>query len=351
MRKLFILFAAVAFAFAFTTPAAAEVNFSGYVGFQTYMVNVDSDEPGYKDSDDLDWTLDRVCSRLTINFKEGPVSAVYEIRPLTASYVRHWFASWNFGAGTFGIGQFWTPEFSCISSSVYGCGALDVLDPACSVRIPFAQLQFGNLKIAAGEPATGVATGLPVAYTDTETSLPKLMASYNLNVAMVGLKFFGGYNTVDARDPLTDQTQGVDSYVYGLTAAAGFGPLTVKGQVWGGQNVTEYGSGAPGFAASWDGTKIVDADYMAYGFDVAYKVSDMLTVTAGYMTGESELDAPGTWEDEASTYHVNATIALAKGVTITPEYMVRDLEDVIENGVKSEELKTTVMGVYWKIAF
>ncbi|HUT69106.1 MAG TPA: hypothetical protein VMW89_00395 [Desulfatiglandales bacterium] len=351
MRKLFILFAAVAFVFAFTAPAKADVNFSGYVAFHTYMVDVANVAPA-KDSSDLDWTMDRTCSRLTINFKEGPVSAVYEIRPNVGSYVRHWFASWNFGAGTLGIGQFWTPEFSCISSAMYGCGALDVLDPACSVRIPFVQLQFGSLKIAAGEPSVVMPTGIVAAgYNDTETSLPKLMVSYDLNVAMVGLKLFGGYNSVDARNSTTDQTQGIDSYVVGLTASMGFGPLSVKAQVWQGSNPVEYGAGAPGFAAAWNGTAVVDASCLWYGLDLAYKVSDMITVTAGYMTGQSESDAPGTNEDPATTYHVNATITLAKGVTITPEYMVYDQDDVTNAGVKTEEASQSVMGVYWKIAF
>ncbi|UCE34891.1 MAG: hypothetical protein JSV40_02970 [Deltaproteobacteria bacterium] len=81
MRKLFILLAAVAFAFAFTTPAAAEVNFSGFVAFETYMTNVDSDAPGYKDTDDLLWDMDNVCTRVTASFKEGPISGLVELRP------------------------------------------------------------------------------------------------------------------------------------------------------------------------------------------------------------------------------------------------------------------------------
>jgi len=350
MRKLFILFAAVAFAFAFTTPAAAEVNFSGFVAFETYMQSVDN-VGTTPDADDLIWTLDRGCSRLTASFKEGPVSGLVEIRPVVGgNWVRHWFASWNFGAGTFSIGQFWTPEFSCIGSVKRGCGVAGPLDPACSVRIPFAQLQFGGLKIAAGEPNApgGVVGGL---YTDTETSLPKLMASYNLNVGMVGLKLFGGYNTYAERDPATDQSQDIDSILYGLTASAGFGPLTVKGMVYGGDNLVEYGVGAPGFSAFWNGTAVLDESAMYYGIDLAYKVSDMLTVTAGYMTGESESDRPGTWEDETSQYHVNATITLAKGVTITPEYAVVDNDDIIQAGVTTEQTKTSWMGVYWQINF
>jgi len=349
MRKLFILLAAVAFAFAFTTPAKAEVNFSGFVAFETYMQSVDN-VGTTPDADDLIWTLDRTCSRLSVNFAEGPVAGYVEIRPNVGSYVRHWWASWNFGAGTFGIGQTWTPEFSCIGSVKRGCGVAGPLDPACSARIPFVQVQFGGLKIAAGEPSApgGVVGGT---YTDTETSLPKLMASYNLNVGMVGLKFFGGYNTYSERDPATDQSQDIDSYVVGLTASAGFGPLTVKGMVYTGENTVEYGVGAPGFDAAWNGTAIVDASGTWYGIDVAYAVSDMLKVAAGYQTGEGESDLPGTYEDPTSTYFVNATFTLAKGVTITPEYAVVDDDEITEAGVKCEEGKTSWIGVYWQINF
>ena len=159
MRKLFILFAAVAFAFAFTTPAKAEVNFSGFVAFETYMESVDNVAPTL-DEDDLIWTMDRACTRVTASFKEGPISGLVEIRPLDASQTRHWFASWNFGAGTLGIGQTWTPEFSCIGSNKRGCGGSSPLDPSCSIRIPLVQLQFGGLKIAAGEPKSLIPSDL-----------------------------------------------------------------------------------------------------------------------------------------------------------------------------------------------
>jgi hypothetical protein len=357
MRKLFILLAAVAFAFAFTTPAAAEVNFSGMVSFETYMASCENDTPGSIDEDDLIWALSTSGTRLTANFKEGPVSGLVEIRANNGSYYRHWFASWNFGAGTFGIGQTWTPEFSCIGSVMRGDGVAGPLDPACSVRIPFVQLRFGGLNIGLGAPSTTVAAGLVGAgYDDTETSLPKLMASYSLNVAMVGLKVFGGYNTVAARNSTNDQSQDVDSYVYGVTASAGFGPLTVKGMYWGGQNTVEYGAAPPDqtgqfFDANWTGTTIQDTDMMAYGVDVSYKVSDMISVAAGYQAGEQELDAPGKNEDETVTYFLQASISLAKGVTLWPEYAVVDRKDVYQAGVKTEQDTETWIGVYWRIAF
>ena len=354
MRKLFILLAAVAFAFAFTTPAKADVNFSGMVSFETYMQSISNDTPGTTDNDDLLWAMSTSGSRLTANFKEGDISALYEIRFNLTSYVRHWFASWNFGAGVLGIGQTWTPEFSCIGSVMRGDGAADPLDPACSARIPFISVKFGGLMIAAGEVHTADVYGAP--YTDYEITLPKLMASYNLNVAMVGLKFFGGINNYGQRDPVTDVSKDVDCYVWGITASAGFGPLTVKGMYWGGQNTVEYGAAPPDqtgqfFNATYVAPTLYDTDMNAYGIDVAYKVSDMIGVAAGYMAATQELDAPGTWEDKTATYFVQASISLAKGVTLWPEYAVIDRKDVNLNGTKVEQDTSTWIGVYWRIAF
>jgi len=352
MRKLFILFAAVAFAFAFTAPAKAEVAISGYIAFQTYMEDIDN--PGAAlDTNDLNWTNDAVCSRLTLAFKDGPFGGLVEVRPLNGSYFRHWWGTWNFGAGTFGIGQFWTPDFNPISTDKYGCGAMSPLGAGGSVRLPMAQLQFGNFKVAAGQPATG---GPAIAgYTDTETSIPKLMASYNLNVAMLGLTVFGGMNTVDLRNPANDASISVDSYMAGLNVAVGFGPLTAKGQVWMAENPLEYGTGSAGdgyLPATATGTTINDADFMGYGISLVYKVNDAWTVTASYAAGEAErTDAAVKTEWESSQYNLNATWRAAKNVYITPEYVVLDRGDITTGGVKAEQTADTRYGVYWRIKF
>jgi hypothetical protein len=353
MRKLFILFAAVAFAFAFTAPAKAEVAISGYIAFQTYMEDIDEVAPT-RDTSDLIWDNDNVCSRLTFAFKEGPFGGLVEMRPLTANMVRHWWGTWNFGAGTFGIGQTWTPDFNPIGYDKYGCGAMSGLGAGGSVRLPMAQLQFGSFKVGFGKPSTAMPANLPAGYTDTETSLPKIMASYNLNIAMVGLTLFGGMNSVDARDPATDATIGVDSYMAGLNVALGFGPLTVKGQVWTAENPLEYGTGGDGYLPANAGgtTTINDADYMAYGISLAYKVSDAWTVTAGYMLANAErTDGTVKTEDDTSQYHVNATWRAAKNVYISPEYIVFDRDDIKVGTSTTEECKDTRYGVYWRITF
>ena len=42
MRRILVLLAAVTAAIAFAAPAGADVNLSGFVAFQTYMVDVDN---------------------------------------------------------------------------------------------------------------------------------------------------------------------------------------------------------------------------------------------------------------------------------------------------------------------
>jgi len=355
MRKLFILFAAVAFVFAFTAPAKADVAISGYIAFQTYMEDIDEVDPT-KDTSDLNWDKDNICSRLTLSFKDGPFGGLVELRSFTANMVRHWWGTWNFGAGTLGIGQFWTPDFNPIGSDKYGCGAMSGLGAGGSVRQPQIQLQFGNFKISGATPSTGVPTGLPAGYTDTETGMPKLMASYNLNVAMVGLKFFGGYNSVDARAPATDATISVDSYMLGVNATLGFGPLTIKAQVWTAENPTEYGTGggpADGYlAATATGTTINDVGYMAYGINLAYKVNDAWTVTGGYTTAESDrTDGAVETTDPTSQFHVNATWRVAKNVYISPEYIVFDRDDIEVGTTTTKQTKDSRFGVYWRIKF
>lgn len=347
MRKLFVILAAITFCVAFTVPAAAEFNLSGYAAMNTFWLDVDPG--GGADSDkDLDWTLDNVCSRFTASFKDGPVSGLVQIRPLNGSYFRHWWGEWNFGAGSLGVGQTWTPDFQGLSSSAYACGFIgNVGDSGGTCRAPMVQLKVAGLKLALSTPNTSNVTGA----VDTDTSMPKIIASYGLNLGPANINLFGGYNSYEEIDA-TDTSYDVTSTLYGIKGSVGVGAISIGAMVWQATNPQEYGGMSLwGPTAGFSGTDVQDVDTLAYGVDIGFKVSDALSFNAGYLASESELDAPGDWKDPNVGYHVQAVITLAKNVTLIPEYGVADMDEVTQNGVTTEEACTTWYGAWWKIAF
>jgi len=90
---------------------------------------------------------------------------------------------------------------------------------------------------------------------------------------------------------------------------------------------------------------------MGYQLIVGFKASDMITIEGGFGSVESEYDVPGTYEDEATAYYVQATINLAKGCFIVPEIGKLDHKDQTVAGVKTEEGDTSYFGAKWQINF
>jgi len=77
----------------------------------------------------------------------------------------------------------------------------------------------------------------------------------------------------------------------------------------------------------------------------------MITIEGGFGSVETELDMPGTYEDEATAYYVNATINLAKGCFIVPEIGLLDHKDKTVADVKTKEGDTSYFGAKWQINF
>jgi len=367
MRKLLVLLSAVAFVVAFTVPAmSADWSFYGSSRMETFMYDVTPAGANPTSDDDLAWNL-QGNSRIGADVKAGAVSGRFEYG--STPNLRLLYGAWNFGGGTLSLGQMYTPLFSIYSNQV-GAGDNDLVTYGAiyAGRKPAIQLAMGPLKIALVQPnavnidpavaagysiATGTIVAVPASgtFTDTDTSMPKLEVSYGFKAGPVSLKPMLGYQSYDVVKA-NDAGESVDSYILGISYNAGFGALYVKGDVYMGQNVANYGflQDADG-SADWDGTKVVDNDSMGFNLIVGFKASDMITVEAGYGSVSSELDLPGTYEDEANSYYVNATINLAKGCFIVPEIGKLDHADQIENGVKTEQGDTTYFGAKWQINF
>jgi hypothetical protein len=350
MRKLLIVLVAAAFVVGFTVPAiAADWGFYGSSRMTTFMFS-DSKEltgTGY-DDDDLTWAL-QPNSRIGAKVKAGDVGGHFEYG--TGINLRILYGTWNFGAGSLLVGQTYTPVNLFYSAQVcpyLGAGDDNML-PYGGVydgRRAMLQLSMAGLKVALIQPSTA---NIIAANTDTDTTIPKIEASYSIKLGPAALSLVGGYNSYDETNTATDKDESVDSYIIGLGFNVGLGAAYVKGDVYTGQNLGPYGLWQAGADdPTWDGTAVKDCDTMGYLLVAGFKVSDMFSLEAGYGHNEHELDVTGSKDDETNAYYVQATINLAKGVSIVPEIGKIDFK---KNAADADEGDTTYYGAKWQINF
>jgi len=375
MRKLLVLLSAVAFVVAFTVPAmAADWGFYGSSRMTTFVDDVTPAGENPTSDDDLTWAL-QGNSRIGASVKAGAIGGKFEYG--TGINLRQLFGTWNFGGGTLLLGQTYTPVFGLYSNQVWASdNDLVAYGGIYSGRLPMIQLAVGGLKIALVKPnvssiapytAASTSTGwdcdlgecatveTPASgkFTDTDTTQPKLEVSYSVKAGPVSLKPMFGYNSYDVVDG-NDNGYGIDSYVLGLGFSSGFGPAFVKASVYMGQNLGQYGFYEdPANDATYDADtdSIKDSESMGFQLIVGFKASDMITIEGGFGSVETELDMPGTYEDEATAYYVNATINLAKGCFIVPEIGLLDHKDKTVADHKSKEGDTSYFGAKWQINF
>jgi len=349
MKKLLVLLSAVAFVVAFTVPAmSADWGFYGSARMTTFMnsVSEEASATGF-DDDDLTWDL-QGNSRIGAKVKAGDIGGGFEYGTGGGNAnIRKLYGTWKFGAGTLLVGQTYVPVNLFYSNQVWG-GDTDMLrfGGVYDGRRPMIQLSTGGFKIALVEPNTKALPGY--ASVDTDTTLPKIEASYGFKAGPVGLTAVGLYNTYDVVNA-ADKEEGVDSYLLGLGFNIGLAPAYIKGDVWFGQNLGNTTMWETGTAnAAWVNGDVEDNDNMGYLLVVGFKVSDTLTFEAGYGYAEHDRD-DFTTEDDVSAYYAQATINLAKGAFIVPEVGVVDYGDDPTTG--ADQGDNTYFGAKWQINF
>jgi hypothetical protein len=374
MKKLIVFLIAFAMVFGFTVTAAmADAELYGSIRFRTYWADQDKEYAGGTfDNEDLEWRIGHL-SRWGVKFKSGDVTGRVELDAragLTAAKggtegvtngtgssglgdvrLRHLYGEWSFGAGKLLIGQTFNPCTVYLSGLGYYSGGMQKFGGMGLryFRTSMIQLTFGNLKLAFMTPDTSQG-GLSTYNVSVDTTLPRMEARYTLKVEPVTLDFMGGWQTYDIKNN-ADQDKDITSYIVGLAAQAKFGPGYVKAIVDYRQNGGNYGMWTVvNENATWKNGDVSDADCLGYGGVIGYKVSDMVTLEAGYMKADAENDDNS--EDEAQTYGVLAKITLAPGVVMQPEIVIDDQEDVKNTaGVKTEEGDAAIFGVFWVINF
>ncbi|MBA3009426.1 MAG: porin [Proteobacteria bacterium] len=345
MKKLMVMVAALAM---ITSSAyAADWNFYGSARISTFYVNTDTISTT-TEKDNYEQALQgnarigakvKVSDELTGRFEYGAAGGNANIRLL--------YGEWNFGAGSFLVGQDYAPLNWFYSDQVFD-GDADLLPygGVYSGRVGQLKLTFGGFQVAlvpAGVSTTGVAA------TSTEVKIPGIEAAYVLNLDNFALKFGGGYQTYEAQ--VGARTFDIDSYVVALGAQANFGAFYAGGNVYTGQNAGNLISIDVDGGRTWnDGvavlsaTQVVDNEVWGAMIAAGYKVNDMFNIEAGYGYVKTELDNAANTENQVDSYYLNTTVTLAPGVFFVPEIGRID-------GDEANDFEVTYYGVKWQINF
>jgi len=273
-------------------------------------------------------------------------------------------APWDFGAGKLLIGQTWPLYELQVSGLNYYSGGLQKFGGwgYAVNRTSQIRLTFGDFKVAFLSPDTSktVPSGTnTIAYSEVNTTFPKVELGYDLKMDAFTLNFVGGWQTYEVEDynqaanTGSKATEDVTSYVLGVKGKANFGPAyaglalsyRVNGNNYGAWTVSAHES------PIFQGNDLKDAT--AFGLEAAlgYKINDMFTLEGSYAMLNSEVDTTLDNEDDVQVWGVLAKITMAPGVYIIPEFIFQDNKDVKNNGVTTEQGDATIFGVFWMINF
>lgn len=335
MKKLMVLVAALALVAASAmTAAAADWNFYGSARVATFYVDSDlADTTNYAQNLQGNSRIGanvKVSDELTGRFEYG-----------TGVNTRILWGEWNFGAGSLGVGQHYTPLNWFYSNQVFGTdNDLLAQGGVYSGRESMIRLKFGDFQIAALAPDTSAIAGL----AGTETDFPGIEAKYSLKMDAFSFELAGGYQTYEIGG------FDVDSWVVALGGKVNLGAAYVNANVVTGQNAGNMIAVSVDGDNGWDdgyavydavNNKLEDNDYMGFLVAAGFKASDMLAFEAGYGWAQTEL---GNVDDEVAAYYIQSTITLAPGVFIVPEIGQHD-------GEEAGDETTTYYGAKWQINF
>ena len=342
MKKLLVLFAAIALVGAFALPAAAgDWSFYGSSRMSTFMTDFDDKAVAPDGDADVGWAM-QGNSRIGANVKGGNITGRFEYG--TGVNMRLLYGSWDYGGGSLLLGQTYSPVNVFISNQVYG-GDSDMLDVGgiYGGRQQMIRLSIADLKVALINPASNdLGTG-----GDVDTTLPKVELSWGKSIGPGSVTVVLGYNAFDVEAGATDYS--VTSTVLGVAGTANFGAAYVNANVYTGTNTGDYGLWQQGAAgATVVGTDVEDCSTMGFLVVAGFKASETMNLELGVGTVEHETDITGAVADDTMAYYVQATIALADGFFIVPEIGGYDYGD---NSAGVEEGGMTYFGAKWQMNF
>ncbi|MEN8245153.1 MAG: hypothetical protein ABFS43_09650 [Thermodesulfobacteriota bacterium] len=339
MKKLFVIFAAIAMVGAFAaTTMAADWSFYGSSRMATFYDMVGEEQTTTGDSETTMTWAQQGNSRIGARVKASDtISGRFEYGFGGDKGIsdRLLYGTWAFSdSGSLLLGQAYTPVSLWVGSQAYASDAgLIGWGASYGSRKDQIRLNIAGFQLALIEnPGAG----------GYDTLIPKLEARYDLGLGDHNIAFAGGYNSQE--DNALDES--VDSIFYGIGYTGAFGPVWLNAAFHGGTNLTNagwYGSGANAATAGGD-----DTTTMAVAFAVGMAASETMQFQAGagYIADENEDIGPET--DEAMSAYLQMTYVFAPGFFVIPEVgIVDNMEDMNEN----DQGSTTYVGAKWQINF
>ena len=377
MKKLFVLFAALALVVSAVPAMAAQWDFYGSARMGMWVETGDAQpflnqhwngQPGQGDTE-LTYYL-QGNSRIGAKVKHGTVSGYFEYG--TGVNVRKLYATWkpeNAGWSLL-VGQTYTPVNLFYSGQVYASdeGLLST-GGIYDGRHGMIQFQWEGLKLALVELKTATSAGMvyPGATPDADgvpgdvdVWLPKLEASYHFGADQWFFDVVGGFTTYQVEDPLGGErwnnveysSQDIRSFIVGAGGGVNFGPAYVKAHGYYGQNTGSFGmydnsnklfgkpilnptgqNGAFPTYASTASNYVVKVNFQngvptSYDYEdtttwgllgvVGFKLNDMVAMELGasYLNHSNDLFVD---DGKVLSAYFQAPLTLAKGVYIIPE--------------------------------
>lgn len=357
MKKIIVFTAAFAMLLG-GTALAADWNFYGSSRVSMFSETHDKDVASNPLTNGSDFTTTAFAqqsnSRIGANVAAGDVKGRFEYG--TGVNVRLLYGEWNFGGGSFLVGQTYTPAHFSISTQVYGVDNNFSGTGATFSRLPALQLKFGGFKVALVKQNTTPVYG---AYTATRIILPRLEASYGTNLGPVYLEAAGAYSSYEAVNPANDQGKDVNAFEGHVWAKYTAGPFMIGGSGQYGVNVGNLGMLNPGAfgvsTAQMVGTEIKDTTTMTFQIVGAFTISDMIGIEAGYGYAVNSYDdgvkiagGASAKDDTSMSYYLQVPLTLADGVFIFPEVGVMDYDKDMND---AKEGKVTYFGAKFQINF
>jgi len=389
MKKFFILIVAAALLVPFAGPATTAVaadkniNIMGMISYNMGWAEQSKERnPGWgilTDDTDIYWTPYAPLANIHFLVNVGDITASYAYFNPSGPFVNEgmsWYnIGWNFGAGTLTIGYMVSPTMNPVANLARA--SRNGFGDAFLEHNEQINLKIGGLSVSLVEPEPTVndpaglgaifhPLGLAVPVTfpataDVDMTMPKLAASYTFGFGPLSIVLFGDYVTWDAIDTSINKSYDMDSYVFGTTIRAGFGPFGFGGTIWTSENPVEGNNFFTGYifsnplASYYEvATDSID-DVDALGFCVAgsYKINDMISIQAGYGEVTYERQVTGFREDETaqSSWWINLPVNLAPGVQIIPEYSSEDYQDQWVLGAYTDNGDIDYWGATLKMMF